>query len=722
MAKTGRAQSNLGLSLLQSDKIYDPQSIARRVVNMMRLPDGTLETYNGQADYDPKASNAPEGPVMGLGHLETYDGANQVTIARGKDKLKRHEGWNRTWTDLSDVTYDPLQPFPDVCLPVSGCIVWSNGIDRPLAIDCAKEFGRLVVPLGFSNAPAAPTALSPAPGAGNGDNGGAATAYGAGVGTQPPNMNGYSVPGNIGTVNAYNGEDGAILSGSWLYCVQWEDCLGNLSPLSPPSNAATIANQSTGYVSTAQLFDNTALSGYTRKNTLDLLLRAFCVRGVDEGESHVKAIRIYRTTDTLHSEGKYHLLARIEGRQKFIYPDRISDSIIVNKPEPVRPVVVPSFRVACEYQGRLVIGNFNEDPGMIRWSQPGFIGTFEEDAWAVPDSGGAQITGLCPYDGSVFILTETSVFRLDITPDGPQLSPVSQTLGCVAPQSVRVLPDGRLAFLGRTSVFATDGRSQPVDIGQEIQNQLAALNSTAMGRVAGAVDPQTGLYLLALPVAGAENTVVLGFDYRVQGWRQFSYDGDPVYTLHAAAGRAGHLLMGMSAVGSRKSVRVWNLANTTAPSHSSVYESVELRMDPQGLTRFRVFGVLLGFVESDYIGASSPAASGTLRVWRTSRLTGAIPGGGEGGSYWDADVELVGEDYVNEWGLGDIVLASSSAYFRTPEVTWRKVPVDVNMVTGFRFQLTVPANHRVRLHGIAILWEPLGIEASRVPGPMRSQE
>lgn len=719
MARPSRSMTNLGLSLLQSDKIYDPQSIARRVVNFMRLPDGTLATYNGQADYDPKASNPPEGPVMGIGHLETYDGANQVTLVRGKDKLKRHEGWNRTWADVTDVTYDPLQPFPDVCLPINGCIVWSNGIDRPLVTDCAKEFGRLTVPLGFSNAPASPTVLSPTPGAGDASGaGGTAAGFGAGVGTQPPNMNGYSVPGNIGTVNAYNGEDGAMLSGSWLYCYQWEDVLGNLSPLSPPSNAATVANQSTGYVGTSQLFNPAGLTGYYRKNTLDLLLRAFCVRGLDQGESHVKAMRVYRTTDTLHSEGKYHLLVRIEGRQKFIYPDRVSDSILVNKPEPVRAVVVPSFRVACEYQGRLIIGNFGDDPGMIRWSQAGFIGTFEEDAWVVPDAGGAQITGLCAYDGSVFVTTETSVFRLDITPAGPQLSPVSQTQGCVAPQSLRVLPDGRLAFLSRTSVFATDGRTQPADIGTEIQEQIAALNSTALGRVSGSVDPRTGLYLLGVPATSADNTVLLGYDYRVQGWRQFAFDADPVYTLHAAAGRAGHLLMGMSTAGGRKSVRVWNFANTSAQTHTSVYESVELRMDPQGLNRFRVFGVLVGFVESDYIAAGG-AASASIRVWRTSRLTGAAPGDD---SYWDADVELVGEDYENAWGLGDIVLNSSSAYFRTPEVTWRKIPVDQTMLTGFRFRLTAPANHRIRLHGFAILWEPLGNEASRIAGPVRSQE
>ena len=132
------------------------------------------------------------------------------------------------------------------------------------------------------------------------------------------------------------------------------------------------------------------------RDRLDMLRRGFCVRGMDKGEAHVKAMRVYRTTDTLHSDGEYHLLVRIEGRQAFAYPDSRSDAVLVNGDTPSHPVAVQPFRVACEYQGRLVACNFPGAPGLVRWSQAGFAGTWLEDDWLIPDAGGCRVTAAHP--------------------------------------------------------------------------------------------------------------------------------------------------------------------------------------------------------------------------------------------------------------------------------------------------------------------------------------
>lgn len=703
----------LGLSLFESQKVYNPDSIARRVVNMDREADGTLSTIPGPGRYDPKNTTTLPNILMGLAHAETLDGANQVTVVRSGTALYRHQGWTRTWsTLLSNLTYDPNQPFPDVCLPVAGRIVWSNGIDRPQVVDCAREYGRLVTPLGFAYSPSAPTVLSPSVGSYEMANAGSGSSYGVGSGTAASNMAGYSVPGDIGTVSQFNGEDGALLSSAHLYCLQWEDIHGNLSPLSPPSNLATIQAQSAGYL-TPQI------ATYVRKNRLDMLRRGFCVRGMDIGETHVMAMRLYRTTDLNHTDGKYHLLTRIRGRQAFAYPDAKSDTTLVNGDEPVRPVEVLPFRVACEYQGRLVAANYAGNPGLVRWSQPGFLGTFLEDDYTIPDAGGAQVTAAIAYNGGVYLFTESSAFQLNIDAEGSRLRPLPIRTGCIAPSTLQVLPNGRLMFLSRLGMVSLGADDSLVDVGLDIQDSLAKLQLSRAGRSVGAIDPDTGIYLLGMPTRGPWNDTLKGFDFRVNGWRDYDSAPQVPTVLHAAAGRAGHLLFGGYDTGAGTyTLRVWKRPDVTGLSAlPPLFESNELRLDPQGLKVFRCRGILVGFIESD-AHASDPGCA--AQVWVTSRRTGATPAD----SYYTTTLELVGQDFLDTWAMGELTLNTGTpdtgAYFRNPMVTWRILPVDVSMISGLRFQLSMSADRRMHLHGFAILAEEQGFEASRVAGPKRN--
>lgn len=722
-----RPVTKLGLALFQSGVLYKPTSFAKQIVNLRRTTEGTLESFVGAGRYDPKITTGANGgnfdyPIMGIAHVETYAGANQVTLVRSGTTLYRHQGWDRTFTAIqTGLTYDPSQPFVDACVPIGGFIVWCNGVDRPLVLDCRTD-GRLVAPLGFNSAPAAPSAWGPSPGAYNLDALGGAIFAGVGAGRYATNTLGYSVPGNVGTVSQYNGEDGALLDSAHGYAIQWEDIFGNLSPLSPMSNLVTIAAQSCGYQS--------PLAGtYVRKNRLDMLLRGFAVRGIETGEDHVKAIRLYRTTDTLHSDGKLHLRARIEGRQKFTYPDSMSDGAVLagDVPVPITPVV--PFRVACEYQGRLVIGNLLGAPGEVRWSQPGNIGTFEEDAFCIPDAGGSQITGLASYAGFIYMFTESSVFRLNLDAEGARPEPVSNTYGTVSPASVRVLPDGRLAWMTRKTVVVHDG-STVKDIGTDIIDRLRHVNASAVGRSAGAVDQRTGVYLLSLPVDSANNIVTFGYDVRLGGWHEYrlNYASDYAVTaLHAASGTAGYTFAGVTG-GGQYNLCVWGYpdVDTFASLTSASYQTTILRMDEVGLLPFRVREILVGFIETECADVTADDASLLVRVWYTDRQTNANPlpitPANEDGSYIDYEMELVGQDFEDAWRLGNVVLASSEAYYRTGAIRWRRVLVDVGTTTGFSFRLSVSAGRRLNLFGIGIIAQPEGEEASRLPGLTRGED
>lgn len=700
-----RSVRALGMSLFQSGLLYQPDSLARRIVNLNRTVEGSLETWRGLATFEPKSSPAFSAPVGGICHVETFGGANQVTLIRRSTQILRHQGWNRSWTQLkAGLIYDANPRYPDVFVPINGLVVWCDGINRPLVIDCRTD-GRVVLPLGFNQAPSAPVALSPSPGIGD-----TATSNlpGAGAGTVPPNWSGYSVPGNIATISQFNGEDGSFLSSCHYYAVQWEDMWGNLSPMSAISNAATISEQSCGYVS-----PTAGAALYVRLNHLDLLRRGFFVRGLDIGEENVKAIRLYRTTDTLHSNGELHLLSRIEGRQSFGYSDSATDGTVLAGDVPTNAVAVEPFRVACEYQGRLVVGNLASNASMVRFSQPNAIGTFERDSFVIAP-GGSEVTGVKAYAGYCYIFTDREVFRFSIGPDGlPRPEPVF-AVDCSAPMSVQTLQNGKIVWLSRTSAYMHDGTSTK-EIGLDILDQLAKVNLSVVGLAAGAVDPATGNYLVALPISAAANTTTLCYDIRTGGWREY----DPLKQIrcfHACSGYAGTLLCGVSApTGGSDSVMVWDSPPfiSGAEGAASAYESVEIRFDKEGRTPFRVRELLIGFMESD---GKNDDPGLTVNVWKTSRKVGTSPSANKV-SY---TAELVGQDFGTTWALGEVTLGAAEAYYRDPAVVWRSVKIDVTTTTGFYFSLVMAAGKRMNLLGFAIIAEPMGDEASRIPGPTRS--
>jgi hypothetical protein len=702
-----RRVRGLGLSLFQSGVLYQPDTLARRIVNLNRTAEGSLETWRGLSTFEPRATPAFTDPVSGICHVETFGGANQVTLIRKAAAILRHQGWDRSWSALkTGLVYDANPRYPDVFVPINGLVVWCDGINRPLIIDCRTD-GRIVLPLGFDQGPSAPVALSPSPGLGNAITAGGGS-IGAGAGSVPPNWSGYSVPGNIGTVSQFNGEDGSLLASCHYYAVQWEDPWGNLSPLSPNSNAATITEQSCGYVS-----PTAGAALYTRVNHLDMLQRGFFLRGIDVGEENVKAVRLYRTTDTLHSDGDLHLLSRIEGRQSFGYSDSASDGTVLAGDVPTKVVAVEPFQVACEYQGRLVVGNLASNASMVRVSQPNAIGTFEENAYVIAP-GGSEVTGLRAFAGYCYVLTDREVFRFSIGAAGIPVPEPVFSVGCVAPQSVQVLPNGQMAWLSRTSAYMHDG-TKTTEIGEDILDKLAKLNVSVAGLVAGAVDPSTGNYLLAVPINSATNTTVLSYDIRTDGWREYDAEKQ-VLAFHACSGYAGTLLCAVAdPAGGSENVMVWDSPSfiSGAVGAASTYESVEIRYDKEGRTPFRVRELLIGFLESD--GRTDDPGL-TVTVWKTSRKVGTSPTANRV-SY---TAELVGQDFGTTWALGEVTLNGTEAYYRDPAVVWRSVKIDVTTTTGFYFTLSIAAGRRMNLLGFAIIAEPTGDEASRIPGPTRT--
>jgi len=675
---------DIGQIFIQADTLYRPASLAKRLLNMgvSEDPGNTLLRCGDTAPLEPGLNLAAY--VLGLAHLELAGGANQITLIRYGDKLGRHQGWTRSVQVLeSGLTYDLGQPYPDSMVAINGRVCWSNGVDAPLLIDGVTTYGRQVIRLGFDRAPAAPTVLYPS--------GGASSSQSV------PNYAGYAHVGGIGTVQSYDGEDGALLAGAWGYRVQWEDPFGNLSPASAEATAA-LRLQSTGYLVNSS-------ADYERLNHLDSMTRQFCLRGIDPGEEHVGAIRVYRTTDKLHTDGAYYLLARLTGREAFGLPDGESDGLLSAGPTLVELDPVTPYRVACEFQGRLVAANFNDNPGMIRLSEPGFPGTWPRTARVIPDAGGAAVTGLAATAGGLLAFTANSIFQVEATGDVVTSRPLIGGVGCVAPATLAVLPNGDLIWMAMDGVYTLSG-GVPARVSDPIRQTYARLPSSYLGRAVGAVDPRTGVYVLAVCTGSSPlPDQLLLYDVRTGGWSESDAGGRRITALAAAPGHARHLLMGSYLGGEGQNVRIWNRPSVIeGDTIASAFESGVVRMGEDASVVFRLRGILIHFVESAVVAGGSA----TLRVWVTDRPDG---------EYRDYPIDLCGGDIVAADAYGGATVGST--IFRQPQIRCRKVDIDINNIAGFRFSLSSTSGRVLHLVGFAFLVERQDNNKSRIQGALR---
>lgn len=675
------------VAVVQSDTLYRPSSLAQSINNMLNTddPGNTLRSGGQHAPYE-LPSIFLSSYINGICAVESLGGANQVLALHSGGSLFVHEGWKRLYTIVeTGLTYTPSAAFPDAMVAVNGRITWSNGVDQPRVIDGTETYGRLTLPLGFDRAPGAPTVLCP--------NAGAEDTEGV------ANYNGYSHVGDIGTVQAFDGEDGALLAGRWKYCVVWEDMFGNLSPASAETSA-WITNASAGYLPSTS-------ADYVRLNHMDSLTRQFCVRGVTPGEAHVVAIHIYRTLDQLHNTDRnFYLVSRLSGNERFTVPDKESDGVLAGAPVLQRSAPVRPYRIACSYQGRLVVGNFAASPATVRWSEPGFPGTFLEDNYAIPSEGGAQITGLTAWGDALIVFTDRSIYRLEV--EGQvAVRPLFHGVGCVAPCSIQALPDGRLIWQGPNGFYAMALGGAPVRISQPISRLVARLPSGFSGRTVSAIDPLTGMYLASVCTNSVIQDQLLAYDPRTEGWTQFDLGAWHATAMCSQPGPAGHVLMGAQLDGSGVQVRVWNRASTiNGGTYSFTYVSNVIRIDPSGSVPFRLRSIVIEFAET----AIKDGGSAVLSVY---------PDDAPESTPVTYNVDMCRDEAEDTWPFGGLTVGTGTP-FRQPLLRSRKVDVDINTVTGFRFKLVSNANIRLELIGFRFIIDSQdNKKSSRLPGALR---
>jgi hypothetical protein len=673
---------------------YSASSLAFKVQNFEMTPERTLRSILGPTPYEPLRNrtevlfpNNVGNTVNSLGESDTPHGiyfanmlAGQVgmLVVRVGSRLYRHAGWERGWEVIdTDLASDTRPLYPDQFTVMNDKIIWTNGVDQARIIDFTGQAALL----GFTQLPSAPTGIGPK--LVNNNQKGNESVF--------PNHYGYSWTGTIGTPgNVLDGENGAILAGTWYYYAQLEDSFGNRSGLSAPSNAVSIETIQAAPYDPSTSYDDDSGSGswIASGATLDDLTRQFAVEVGGSAPDNCTAIVLFRSQDTKQGDPTPRFLVRLPNSRQALFPDNIPDTSLGDPVE--RTIATPIFKHVCTHQGRLVVANVLGDPGIVRRSEPGFPGTFPELEFVYPDSGGAEVTAVTSHGGILIAFTETSVYSLQ---NFAFPVPLAQGIGCVAPRSIQALSNGMLIWLGRDGFYGMVGTQIQLLSGPIDRTIRHYISRSWMRMATATIDAESGEYQCSVARAGTyKNNMILSFDgtfwrrqrigieiadwCQVDDWRQYILAlGQELDSSDVTSGeRAGS-----------PRVEAFVMGHATEsyepPDRTIIYRSGWLRGDDVGLTPVNVRTMFIGLVDSwngDF----------TIKFYRNGSWSEFVK---------MTDVRAIGVDdgsNVVTDIAGSAVLGTSKLH--DPRLFWRQIPVGIENAGSWAFEIR--ASWPTRLH------------------------
>ena len=494
----------------------------------------------------------------GIHHSLLFGGERSVLLLHTGNELWEFRGWTRNWRQLlsnprgshgikDTLRNDTSARFPTQFENTGNGIVIVPQEGRAYFYD-----GHSIVPLGFTRKPTAPIGRGP---------GSSAMGTRTGDGIAGSNDTGYAHSGlyaakdayirsgmtygfgpcRVGTPNPYFTDvEGAKFSaglleeGEWRCKVQYIDKFGNLSALSEPSEPITVRRQGAELGDAANqsdIADDIPWKGTSSRSQVDVdyLKLQFAWTGIPTGPKHCVGRILYRTMDVKNAgTAKYFQLpqdtsptftgfASLPDNVTTTYPDNISDGLLGVEAQNIIPT--PQFRLCRAAFGRLFVANLHGDEGRILYSLPGRWGTFQMGDSMYPDATGGQITGLWRCDQGLLAFTHSSTFLIQASGDGSSFRPIpiSQEIGCDAPNSIQTLADGSVLWLSQSGFYMYDG--QQVQFASSDLTRL--FKKITLGRLPQAcsmLDPTTLEYRCWVSINGSqENNLCI--TYSGDGWR-----------------------------------------------------------------------------------------------------------------------------------------------------------------------------------------------------------
>jgi hypothetical protein len=481
----------------------------------------------------------------GIHHALLQNGERDVLLLHTGNELWEFRGWKRDWRRLLSNPAGPhglkaeLEDDDSARFPTQFETMGNGVVIVPQEGRAYFYNGHIIAPLGFAQKPASPQCLGPE------DSVGGVNLSGDVSGT---NDTGYTHTGlwackdqfnpsgmeygfgksRIGTVNDYIADsgnapfkEGLLDSGEWRARVQYIDVFGNLSAASEPS--APVACTRQGAV--IEIRNKAPISTPESAPSMspEHLKFQLAWTGIPTGPDHCVARNLYRTKDLINSgDGNYYTVpqntaatfstfATLQDNVSTMYPDNMSDGYLGSKMMDIVPV--PLFRLCRAAFGRLFIANELDNEGLIRFSQPGAWGTFQAGDTIFPDATGGEITGMWRCDRGLLAFTSSSTFLITALGRGDDFSaaPLSQEVGCAAPNSIQTLGDGSVVWLGYNGFYAFDGQTISF-VSTPLNRLFKRLTLSRFSQACSAYDSHTGEYRCWVSTDGSkENNLCLVF-------------------------------------------------------------------------------------------------------------------------------------------------------------------------------------------------------------------
>ena len=485
----------------------------------------------------------PDDPVYGklqhgIHHAILQNGERDVLLLHTGNELWEFRGWKRDWRQLlsspvgphgirAELEDDEAPRFPTQFETMGNGVVIVPQEGRAYFYD-----GHIIAPLGFSQTPASPSCLGPEnslagarmsdEASGVNDTGFSHTGLWACNKSLNPSGMTYGLGrSRIGTVNDYIADssdamfkEGMLDPGEWRSRVQYIDVFGNLSAASEPSAPVGCSRQGTLIeigvsvpIEDDDKTDNPSVSP-------DHLKFQLAWTGIPTGPDHCVGRNLYRTKDLINSgDGNYYevpqntsstfsTFATLQDNVTTMYPDNMSDGYLGSKM--LNLVPVPLFRLCRAAFGRLFIANELDNEGLIRFSQPGAWGTFQAGDTIFPDATGGQVTGMWRCDRGLLAFTASSTFLITALDKGDDFvaAPLSQEVGCVAPNSIQTLTDGSVVWLGSNGFYSFNGQNISF-ISAPLSRTFKRLTISRFSQACSAFDRHTGEYRCWVSIDGS---------------------------------------------------------------------------------------------------------------------------------------------------------------------------------------------------------------------------
>ena len=557
----------------QSDAISAPEGVARYITNFRLTPEGTLRSVQPPAEYYPRfnlgsggyTENTPtlnrstDTPFNGVFHAKLDEfGSRDVFLFHFRGTIYQQLGWNAPagtqWTAVYGANValgnSYSLSFPEdsskaqfltqfVRLP-TGILMIPQGA-RSAVFD-----GYTTLYFGYEGAPGSPHPRSPATLTEH-DSGGD---FSSTLRATKPNGGGWSLNGRelpysfgtcrLGTIDVLQGSSltdttgfsnkanpngGTLKEGMIRARSQWINKHGDLSPASPPSTAWTCAKE-----------DNTTQDRKSYKNEEDEAAANLRLQGMwtnlsigpdgTTGRIFIKTRDLVNSGDPTfyevpaNSSAGIHEFATVPDNVCDFYPDNVPEAWLQTPYTAVDPM--PVFKLACLFAGRLWIANTAGQPGILRSSMPGRWGTLpaNKDIF-FPDPTGREVTGIFACASGMLVFTERSSFLMVPNDEGTgfQFATLSNSVGCVSPDSIATLPGGTTVWLSREGFHAWDGENLKEVSKGIIERSIRDINPALRHRACAVVDPDMGEYRCWV-ARGEETSNSYCFVFDGASWRE----------------------------------------------------------------------------------------------------------------------------------------------------------------------------------------------------------